>query len=374
MTPEIEALLGCVRRQAGTSSSEEPVFDPHIDWFRLVRLADQHRVVPIVYAALGANWPGPIAALERLRGDAAGISLKSIALAREAVRLAALIEAAGIPVIVIKGPVLASVAYGNPGLRQFGDIDLLVRPGDVAAAAELLLTDGYEAHNHGGLRDFEQLSARQEQFCKPRQPGFVELHWRLMPSFFDYGPDQSDIWRRALRVPLAGSDVLTLCGRDSLFFLCAHGAKHGWPALQSICDVAASMRGRVDWAAVIADARAAGGLRILLLGMRLVHEILGCEAPANVLRMALDDRAVSAGAMRVRARLLSGDPNVTLLDEAIFQFRMTEGFRRRLRYLSERGLKPTVNDRNFVRLPRPLDSLYFVIRPIRLLLDALKTH
>lgn len=374
MTAELDALLWCVRRQLGIASTQRPACDSSVDWAYFLRLSDQHRLLPIVYSALHENWPGPPAALERLRADAAGVSLKSVALAREAVRLARLMEAAEIPAMVIKGPVLGSIAYGNPAMRQFGDIDLLARPGDIAHAAEVLRADGYRGRSRGGPQAFQQLAIGQEQFTKPGHPGFVELHWRLMPSFFDYGPDEDVIWRRASTAALGDGRVLTLCDRDAMLFLCAHGAKHGWPALQLVGDVAAIIRREIDWAAVIADARAACGLRILLLGVWLAHEIIGCEIPAEILRMARTDRAVSACAGRVRTRLLSGEPSVSPFAEAAFQFRMTEGFRRRLRYLSERGLRPTVNDRNFARLPRALEPLYLAVRPFRMLLQVLKLH
>lgn len=372
IAPELEALLWCLRLRLADPSERSPAFGSTFDWPGFLRLADQHRVLPIAYSALTGNWQGPPSEFERLRAEAIGVSLRSAALAREAVRLSALIETAGIPVIVTKGPILGSLAYGNPALRQFGDIDLLVRPDDAYAAAEALLADGYEAHSRDGLRDIERLSARQEQFVKPGRPGFVELHWRLMPSFFDYGPDEKAIWGRASRVPLMDGHVLTLCDRDTTLFLCAHGAKHGWPALQLVGDVAAMIQRGIDWDATIAEARAAGSIPILMLGVRLAQDVLGCDLPAEISRMAAADRAVGASVERVKARLFSSKPNLTLLGEAIFQFGMTRGFRGRIRYLSERGLNATVNDRNFLRLPRRLDRLYVVIRPLRVILQALK--
>jgi hypothetical protein len=372
MRGEINALLWCVRRQLGSVPAQPPVFDSRFDWPSFLRLSDAHRILPIVYAALKHDWPGPVSVLERMRADVAGISLRSAALAREAVRLTRLLESGGVPAMVIKGPVLASIAYGNPALRQFGDIDLLVRPGDIVQAAELLRGNRYEGRSRAGPRAFQRLAVRQEQFTRPDHPGFVELHWRLMPSFFDYGPDEDEIWRRASSAPLADGHVLTLCDRDALLFLCAHGAKHGWPAMLLVADVAATIRGEIDWSGLIDDARAGSGLRILLLGLLLAHEIIGSDVPAEVLRMARNDRVVSACAACVGARLLSGDPRISPFGEAVFQFRMTEGFHRRVRYVYERGFKPTVNDRNFVRLPRPLNILYLAVRPFRLLFQALK--
>src|ERR1700681_921232 len=58
-------------------------------------------------------------------------------------RLLELFQAAEIPVIPLKGPVLAQILYGDPVLREFEDLDLLVRKRDVLRALQLLNAHGY---------------------------------------------------------------------------------------------------------------------------------------------------------------------------------------------------------------------------------------
>src|SRR5439155_735964 len=52
---------------------------------------------------------------------------------------------AGIGALVVKGPVLAVRAYGDPAMRSYGDLDLLVRPRDIRRATELMVAAGYHA-------------------------------------------------------------------------------------------------------------------------------------------------------------------------------------------------------------------------------------
>ena len=58
-------------------------------------------------------------------------------------RAIGLLAAEGIEVIVLKGASLVESVYGNPALRQMGDVDLLVREGDFKAAVDVLKKDGY---------------------------------------------------------------------------------------------------------------------------------------------------------------------------------------------------------------------------------------
>ena len=62
---------------------------------------------------------------------------------RELTRISALLENNGVCVIPWKGPILAAAAYGDVALRQFGDLDILVREQDAMRAKDLLLASGY---------------------------------------------------------------------------------------------------------------------------------------------------------------------------------------------------------------------------------------
>ena len=67
-------------------------------------------------------------------------------LMREQTRVLALLESAGIPVVVLKGAA-AAIYYPHPENRCMGDIDLLVLPEDFARAYELLASSGYRAQS-----------------------------------------------------------------------------------------------------------------------------------------------------------------------------------------------------------------------------------
>ncbi len=149
--PETELLLCCARISSDSSRAEQlrALLHKDLDWAVLRRIAHQHGVVPLVYWRLSNTCPEavPTAVLDRLRGDIHANSLRNLSLTRELLRLLNLFEAQGIFAIPYKGPALAAFAYGNLALRQFADLDILVRKHDVPRAKEVFISAGYRSEH-----------------------------------------------------------------------------------------------------------------------------------------------------------------------------------------------------------------------------------
>jgi hypothetical protein len=89
-----------------------------------------------------------------------------------------LFEQNRIPSIPYKGPAIRVGVYGQLALRQFADLDILVRE-PMWKATDLLLERGYKAH-------FVIPAKRRSAFIRlsyvrsfTRDSTTVELHWRL---------------------------------------------------------------------------------------------------------------------------------------------------------------------------------------------------
>lgn len=87
------------------------------------------------------------------------------------------LESAGIPALPIKGPQLARAVYGNVGLRQSSDLDVLVPVAQLDDAVRVLLPLGY-VHPRDPLgRD--GLPLLHLGMAHPDGLPDVELHWRV---------------------------------------------------------------------------------------------------------------------------------------------------------------------------------------------------
>src|SRR5262249_35268353 len=156
------------------------------EWERVFRLAEGHRVLPPVAHRLSGREDVPGSIQSALRARFQRNSLKALRFCAELARITQAFTGAGIEVLAHKGPVLSEVLYGDPAIRQFGDLDLLVRPGHVAAAKRVLSQLGYEPQ----LR----LTPRREEaylqtgyeyvFRLGDQRNLLELQWRFLPGVF----------------------------------------------------------------------------------------------------------------------------------------------------------------------------------------------
>ena len=144
MTHEAEFLVAALRHFLDPKSTLPDAGKIH--WNTLLDLAKAHAVTPMLYAALReVPLPDDIAAELRARFQS---SVQwSLAQSAELARLTALLEESEITSIALKGPLLSRYLYGELGARSSGDIDLLVKPGDLLRIRDLLLSRGFRVAN-----------------------------------------------------------------------------------------------------------------------------------------------------------------------------------------------------------------------------------
>ena len=132
--PEIELLLACAR----TRISEESVsrigrlVGLLTDWDDLISTGNFHGVLPLLYTSLRhvCDQAVPSSPMTELRARFHSNSARNLFLAARLLKILQLLEANGISAVAFKGPTLAVIAYGNLALREFCDLDVLVKEKD----------------------------------------------------------------------------------------------------------------------------------------------------------------------------------------------------------------------------------------------------
>ncbi len=342
------------------------------DWDYLLQAALQQGVFSTFYHRVADSCPEAVppeflTELQRLYGVNTRTNLK---MTGELLQVLNLLESHGIPAVPFKGPVLAATVYGDIAMRQFIDLDLLVRRQDILKVKDLLLSAGYELRN--------PLTPKQEQVHFRRANEFtfthshrtmLDVHWRFVAGYLGGGPDADTALARSIPVSLEGKAVSSLEPGDMLLMLCLHGDFHLWPSLGAVNDVAhlVQAQGPWDWPALIKRAEGLGLRRILLLGLSLAGELLSAPVPPKVAALADRDPEIQALRRQVLEKLFARNGNEPPLLETIrFHVRSRERFRDRLHYVWVRGLVPTVEDWKWVPLPDYCYWLYFPLRPLRL--------
>jgi len=147
--PELELLLVCARRHVDgeTAHRARELAAQPLDWDYLIQNSVRHGLLPLLYTNLKAAAAAvPQDQLDRLRDLFQKNAVRSALFTGELLKILDLLESEKILAMPYKGPAMAVSLYGNPALRQFVDLDILVRKQDVWRCQELLISMGYEPH------------------------------------------------------------------------------------------------------------------------------------------------------------------------------------------------------------------------------------
>lgn len=347
-----------------------------IDWQEFNRLAEYHCItLPVAYVLLyhgGDVVPASIKThLQQQLIRARQVNMIWLS---ELHRILRAFESAGIGVISVKGPAFALQAYGNLSLREFTDLDLLVLPQDVPSASAVLLREGYRLLLSASGHEANLLRSenRQLDFINDASGTAVDLHWALLHTMFPYQLETDRLFTSAKTACLDGNAFLTLSSENLLLYLCAHGTKHCWIHLRSLCDVACHLRsaGDLDWEACFHLAEETHSELVLKHSLLLAQNVLGVKLPEIAERYCEDStaRALASGAT---AFLFSENTIPGQKAFLRYQLAFTKNWRQRLHFLFHRMVVPAEADWAWIRLPRSFHLLYYVLRPIRYGLEAI---
>jgi hypothetical protein len=379
MSPETNALVGCARAFLSPSevASLRTALAQPLDWDALLRMADDHSVMPLV-ADVVCRHAGdlvPPNILRQFRERFIGITQSNLAGVQEWQRILRALGEAGIPVISFKGPALALTAYGNLALREFHDLDLMVRSEDVLRVREVLVRDGYSLWSPL-VRDTDaalvRSSNRQVCFTNKERRTSVDLHWGALHEMFSFQLAVDRLWQEAYVESQEGMSFLSLSPEHLLLYLCAHGAKHCWRNLCWLCDIACCIQSHptTDWDACTRMAESAGCDLLLKHTLLLGEQVLGLQLPERI-RDYVDEKArlVAGTAQAFLFREHSDHPGY--LGPLRYHLAFAKGWRDGASLVFERVFVPAEPDWHRVRLPRPLYFLYYLVRPVRFVVERL---
>lgn len=363
-------LLECASPRPDAGKLNELLRQP-LDWPVLFTLAEEHGVLGLLATRLGEFQEAcvPMEFRQRLHERHRAQLLVTLGMTAELFRLLERLAAAGIGTLVVKGPVLSVQAYGDPGLRQYVDLDLLVRHEDVGRATEVMTAAGYEADVPLSAI-FAGKIPGEYLFTRTGTKLLVELHTERTFRYFPRPLPLEKLFERQIRVPLDAHEIPALSVEDELVLICIHGAKHFWERLMWIADVAALVcrQASLDWDGAFKAARATDAERMLHVGLRLAADILKTPLPEKAAATVKADREAAKLAAQIEKWLpAAGYAPPGLLQRAGFRMRMRGGRIAGPAYLLRLSFSPTEED--WVagaeeKRPWLLDALG---RPLRLL-------
>ena len=370
-----ELLRAVARRPADTAAQRiRHLVGKVRDWDALFRLAEEHRVLPMLFSRLADLGDAvPSVAHEGLRAEYDRNVFHSLANAAELIAVLKAFDQEMIPAMPFKGVVLGASVYHDLMARPAGDLDLLIHYRHLMQATAALLDRGYELKTPVGADGMPAAQDYYEYHFERQTDGMVlELRWRLeliQPRFRrSLGLDW--VWPHRRTAILAGAEVPDMSPEIKLLVLCMHGSKHVWSRLIWICDVAQLLDSSpgLDWKKVIGEAKRSGLWRALALGVLLAHRVAAASVPPHVLRRFESDAPASKLARHIEANLFDA-PGSTPKGSVPYNLQLL-GFQDRVRsFLHMDFLRPNERDRAAIRLPQWLHAFYYLVRPVRILCD-----
>lgn len=317
----------------------------------------------------GADILGvPAVVIDELRQLARRASTRALRHGAATLDITRRFEQQGIAVLALKGAALSQRLYGDPGMRDVRDVDVLVHPSALASADRLLLKHGYERHFPridptprvlAALLDHEQHFEYREHAKRIE----LEVHWRLA----SWSPQHVEwLWQHSSFHNWPGGAVLREPDAHALLLLVVdHGAHHKWFCLKWLAD-AAAMFARFPGCqipALLESARFLDQVRPLAQAVLLVDELYGVsfEPPWREL-VRSEPGARPLAEQAIEAMLGSEERHFNSHGWACFR---DQRYARNLRSRPPFGFH-VLRTRDFdeVALPDRLFPLYYVLRPL----------
>lgn len=215
-------------------------------WDEIFRMAEAHKVIPLVYQAAYDRMDPDAAA--RIRSRVRKMVMLQALKTHEFLQLIHKMREAGCEPIVVKGLVCRNL-YPQPDLRPSSDEDILIPEDQFADCCRVLREFGMDTD----IPEDKWPEYFEVTFQKKDSPLYLEVHKSLFsPQSEAYG-HWNCFFENARECAIRDAEVLTLSDTDHLFYLLCHAFKHfihsGF-GIRQVCDIVlyANKKGQsVDW-------------------------------------------------------------------------------------------------------------------------------
>jgi hypothetical protein len=384
--PEIEILQCCTNIHTDTAKPQsiKSLLQKDIDWNYLFKQACQQGVFLLLYQNLVKYYPESISKniQPQLQAYSQIKTTRNLFLSTKLCQILQLFKNNNIKVIPFKGAVLSASAYQDLTLKEFCDIDLIIKQEDFSRVKDILTNQGYQPRS--------QQQPWGQVFTNKDDSIHIDIHWQLAPSCFPYRVDFEQLWQRCETVSILNQQVTNLSAEDSLLILCLQivkDAHYRQEKLKQVYDIAQIIKNqKLDWEVVIQRARDLGSERLLLFGLAIASRLLQVEIPEELQQKIEKDLIVKLYLNQVVKQLFRHS-NKQRNVFGIFQQGFIQGLygfvlralmlldnsqfvgkhnRYLIGHLINYIFKPNSNDLEYVSLPGLLYILYYLVRPIRL--------
>ncbi len=354
---ENELILHLSREDLATDEINS-LFENSVNWSYLIETAARHCVIPLVFKNIEEYFSDQIPKnifleMQSIFKDTATYNF---VLSAQVIAIINALQENNLDILSYKGMTLAQLAYKDISLRQFGDIDILIRKEDFPKVKKALLEIG--CRSAWDATDKQEKAALKYYYEYPFTYGenntLVEVHWKFIEPFFAFDYATEDIWERVQNVQICGRDVPTLASEDYLIVLSSHGSKHFFERFSWVCDIARLVENtEIDWDLMIERAKKVGALRMVWLGLWMARETLATKMPEEIYKqVSAEPEIQEIGKTFIENMFAESTEKQEWQEVAKIHMRMREKKKHKIIYY-KRLLSTKVIDSLFMPMGRP---------------------
>ncbi|MDJ1181923.1 nucleotidyltransferase domain-containing protein [Roseofilum casamattae] len=279
--PVNKLLLFCARYQLKTANSADitDLLKTDINWSIVWELALAHGISMLVYQTLKEIKSSalPASVFELMGVEFQKRRMYNLFLSGTLVELVNLFTQHNIQAIPFKGPIWAQLGYGNIALRDFCDLDILVRPEDFSKAKDILIERGYYDKNFGANEE----SLGEAQMVLPDRRTNIDVHYKLTPRDFYLQVETESFFEDLQTLSFLGKKVATFSPENSLAISYLQGTKDSWNSLKRICDFGKLIQTypEANWLEVMDRCETDENDRVFWLGVAIAEIYLRISLP-----------------------------------------------------------------------------------------------
>ncbi|MGC4231532.1 MAG: nucleotidyltransferase family protein [Niabella sp.] len=208
------------------------------DWQTVYELSKIHRIRPIVYETVIAADHLNAQFKQQLKQFFLNHSLHAFHCQQKATRMISLMKQHNIPVQLYKGIHLSQLLYNHLSIREFGDMDFIVREEDIPRLVSVLKENGYQIEGEELFTSFKEgyLARQKDVVCfadTPEGTFLYEFHYKLAGPYLSMNISFEDLLPPNWQIgdKFSGCDYLPLVTVN-------HGLTDLYPSLRCMMDIA----------------------------------------------------------------------------------------------------------------------------------------
>ena len=323
-------------------------------------MAYVHGVFPLIYHTLKLHVEIiPVEVLKTMKLHNMDIVKKNMLMTAELIKVMKLLEENNIDAIAFKGPTLSQMAYEDITLRQYVDLDILIKKDDIYKVYDLLKNTHKRSLNLTKSQESTWFKYAHDLGLTSKNGIHIEFHWRMLDSDHPINLKDINFFGSKSSHTINNYNITTISNEEFLIYLCVHGSKHMFERIEWIVDIDKFIKTQsINWDKFNNLLKGKNYQEFVYLGLYLSNSLF--STPLDKI-----DYSLSKEIEMVKSHIFNlWNQNINFNNKNNMKY-MLKLFNSKIdtiKYMHKIYLKPTFTEYWYIDLPKQLYFLYYPIR------------